>query len=52
MAVNKKWHDKHRMPANATIEKQIQWHTKHAKNCGCRPIPESVLTEMKKRGLA
>jgi hypothetical protein len=28
MAVNKRWHDKHRVPPNATIEKRIQWHTK------------------------
>jgi len=39
------------MPANATIEQRIKWHIAHQKNCGCRPVPEKLMEEMKKRGI-
>ena len=39
---NREWHENHRMPKNATVEQRIAWHIAHAKNCNCRPIPESL----------
>jgi len=47
--LNKEWHLGHRMPKNATIEDRIAWHLEHSKNCGCRPIPEKLKEEIKKR---
>jgi hypothetical protein len=51
MKVNAEWHKKNRMPENPTIEQRIEWHTEHQKNCSCRPIPDKLLEEMKKRKL-
>lgn len=47
--INGKWHKAHRMPKNATLDQRIKWHIEHAKNCGCREIPEKLLTEIEKR---
>ncbi len=47
--LNKEWHLKNRMPEKATLEQRIAWHLEHAKNCGCRDIPEKLKEEMKKR---
>jgi len=46
---NKIWHQDNRMPTDATLEQRIQWHIKHAKNCQCRPMPDKIAKEMKKR---
>ena len=35
-AINKTWHNMHRMPKNANLREKIQWHEEHAKNCNCR----------------
>ena len=47
--LNKEWHLAHRMPKNATIEERIEWHLEHSKNCACRPIPDKLKAEIKKR---
>ncbi len=44
MAINREWHEKHRMPKNATEMERMLWHKEHAKNCNCRPIPEASST--------
>lgn len=49
--LNREWHEQHRMPANATLQQRIDWHLAHAAHCSCRPIPEKLWEEMKKRGL-
>lgn len=49
MKTNKIWHEKHRMPENATLDERIVWHIEHAKNCACRDIPEGVKREIRKR---
>lgn len=49
--INKAWHDKHKMPKKPTTDQRIEWHVAHAKNCGCRPISQSLKTEMAKRGI-
>lgn len=43
MKINKAWHEKNRMPKNATLEQRIAWHQEHQKHCQCRPIPEKLL---------
>jgi hypothetical protein len=47
--LNKEWHLAHPMPKNATIEERIGWHLEHSKHCECRPIPEKLKAEIKKR---
>ena len=37
-----KWHEKHKMPTNPTLEQRIVWHKEHQKFCGCRPVPKSL----------
>jgi hypothetical protein len=49
--LNKEWHEKHKMPAGATLEQRIQWHLAHRKHCGCRPIPAQLAKVMKAKGL-
>ena len=48
MAINKKWHEQHKMPKNVSIEEKIKWHLSHAKNCSCRPIPKKLLDAIQK----
>lgn len=47
--LNKEWHLAHRMPKHATTEQRIEWHLEHSKHCSCRPLPEKLKTEIKKR---
>jgi hypothetical protein len=49
--LNVEWHRGNKMPGNAKIEQRIQWHLEHSRNCTCRPIPEKVIEEMKKRSI-
>jgi hypothetical protein len=49
--LNNSWHDKHRMPPNATLAQRIRWHLAHRKHCGCRPIPAKLAELMKARGM-
>jgi len=49
MKINKTWHQSHRMPVNATLDQRIAWHIEHAKNCGCREMPEKIKAEIRKR---
>jgi hypothetical protein len=48
-SINKRWHSANPMPTNPTMEERIEWHTKHAENCGCREIPKEVRAEMGRR---
>lgn len=47
--MNAAWHAKHVMPANATVEQRIAWHTRHQQQCGCRPIPAKLVLLMQSR---
>ncbi len=47
---NKEWHAKNRMPKNPAMDERLQWHLEHAKKCGCRPVPESVLAYARSKG--
>jgi len=47
-SINREWHEKNRMPRNATIEQRIEWHLDHAKHCACRPIPAKLAQEIER----
>ncbi|MBP6695394.1 MAG: hypothetical protein KA161_09710 [Saprospiraceae bacterium] len=49
MKINKEWHEKNKMPKNATFEQRAKWHMDHVKQCECRPVPEKLLAEMKEK---
>lgn len=49
--MNEAWHKNNIMPKNATREQRIQWHGAHAKACGCREVPLTLVDEMRKRKL-
>jgi hypothetical protein len=51
LALNRAWHEKHRMPKHATLEQRIRWHLDHRKHSGCRPIPPKLAEVMRARGL-
>jgi hypothetical protein len=48
---NAAWHRRNPMPPDATMDQRVKWHLAHAKACGCREIPRTVLTELKARGV-
>jgi hypothetical protein len=37
------------MPARATLLQRVKWHLEHARECGCRPIPEKILEPILER---
>jgi uncharacterized protein YdhG (YjbR/CyaY superfamily) len=41
--LNAAWHRRNRMPRGASLYQRAVWHLAHARACGCRPIPKSVL---------
>jgi hypothetical protein len=45
-SINAAWHATHRMPPRATLAQRIRWHVAHAKHCGCRPMPASVVAAL------
>ena len=51
--LNRDWHKENRMPAKATLEQRVhvQWHLEHSKNCACRPMPDRIVEELKKRNM-
>ena len=51
MRINKQWHEQNRMPKTPSLETRINWHLEHARECSCRPVPEKLLVEMRKRHL-
>jgi hypothetical protein len=48
--MNARWHERNPMPRPATLEQRVSWHVAHAAACGCRPIPATLVTELKRRG--
>ena len=51
MKTNKAWHEAHKMPKNPSLEQRLEWHVKHAANCSCREMPDSIRRELENRGL-
>ena len=49
MALNRAWHGQHRLPPRATLAQRVKWHVAHAKACGCRPMPATVVAALKKK---
>jgi hypothetical protein len=49
VAINETWHRQHPTPTRASLEERVRWHTEHAKECGCRPMPAEILIELEKR---
>ncbi|HEX7762983.1 MAG TPA: hypothetical protein VF433_05180 [Cellvibrio sp.] len=47
--LNAEWHRNHKMPVNPTLEQKLEWHLAHIKHCACRPMPQSLVDELKKR---
>ena len=53
MGINARWHKDNRMPKGATMGQKVEWHIRHQKSCGCRPIPKAVsdyIKHEKRRG--
>ena len=50
MKVNKEWHEKNKLGEKASLDKRVEWHLEHEKNCACAPIPKDVIQELEKRG--
>jgi hypothetical protein len=48
--INAKWHKQHVMPMGSTLSQRVDWHVAHAKACGCREIPPTVLKELRRLG--
>lgn len=49
MSLNASWHKQNRMPARATLRQRVKWHLEHARECGCRSIPQHVLAAILRR---
>jgi hypothetical protein len=47
--LNKEWHLGNKMPSKATFEERLKWHIEHSKNCACRPMPQVMVEELRKR---
>jgi hypothetical protein len=48
--MNKRWHERHKMRKGASLAERVRWHVAHARNCGCRSMPASVVAEIKRTG--
>lgn len=46
--VNRKWHDKNKLPKGAKTKERVKWHLAHAKQCACRPIPAKIQRSIEK----
>ena len=51
MGINRAWHESHRMSDRASLDQRVKWHLRHAKACGCRAIPPTVVKELQRRGM-
>lgn len=49
MKLNAAWHKTHPIPPRATLEERIHWHLEHSRHCACRPIPEKLRVEIRKK---
>lgn len=48
---NTRWHARHRLPTNPTLDQRVQWHMEHARRCPCPSQDEDILEDLKKRYL-
>jgi hypothetical protein len=49
MALNRTWHEKHRLGRDASLDTRVAWHREHARVCGCRKMPQSIAAEIRRR---
>jgi hypothetical protein len=49
-SINAQWHKQHPMPMGSTLSQRVEWHVAHARACGCRTMPPTILKELKRRG--
>lgn len=49
--VKREWHKTHVLASHAPMERRIEWHLEHVRECGCAPVPPSVLAEIRARGI-
>jgi two-component system sensor kinase FixL len=40
--MNRAWHQKHKMPKNASLEERLNWHLAHQQQCACRAVPRKL----------
>ena len=45
--LNEEWHEANPMPKNPTRAQRVKWHALHAEACGCRPVPDSLVAEVR-----
>jgi len=50
--MNKSWHQRHKMPKNATTDQRLAWHLEHQKQCACRPMPKSLRSLVTRRAVS
>lgn len=48
--INAIWHSRNPLPRAATLALRVAWHIKHAKACGCRAIPATVVEALRRQG--
>lgn len=48
MGLDAAWHEKHRMPKNATPAQRLKWHEAHAKHCHRRPFTEAMRMKLQR----
>jgi hypothetical protein len=48
--INAKWHKQHVMSMGSSLRQRVNWHVAHAKACGCREVPPTVLKELRRLG--
>jgi DNA-3-methyladenine glycosylase I len=46
MAINAAWHAANPLPRGASDTERLRWHRAHQKQCGCRPVPASLLARV------
>jgi len=47
-AMNPDWHRKNNLPRHASLAERMDWHKRHAENCGCRPMPPDIRARLEK----
>jgi hypothetical protein len=48
--INAKWHAAHPMKMGSTLADRVRWHVAHARACGCRAVPPTVIAELTRLG--
>jgi hypothetical protein len=46
MSVNVTWHEENPMPERPCRMVRVLWHARHALECGCRTVPNSIREEV------